>query len=93
MESIVHQSLSLGKLALAALRSAARALKLEGVLEYVHSVEKQCQSTEQGEEAAGNFSQSLDIIDGLVEAGGDEPAVGPGRYCLPRHRASIWIWR
>ena len=54
-----------GKLALSALRSAARALNLEGVLEYVRGVEKQ--STEGGGEAAGVFSQSLDAIDELVK--------------------------
>lgn len=53
-----------GKLALSALRSAARALSLEGVLEYIRGLEKQ--STEGGE-TASCVSQSLDAIDELVK--------------------------
>jgi cyclin H len=59
-----------GKLALSALRSAARALKLDGVLEYVRGVESDS-SIDSGDSA--NLSQHLDAIDGLVELGGVEP--------------------
>lgn len=52
-----------GKLALSALRSAARTLNVEAVLGYVEGVVKQ--STEAGE--AGSISQSLDAIDELVK--------------------------
>jgi len=58
-----------GKLALSALRSAARILDLEEVLQYVQGVEKQ--SIEGGEK--GNISQSLDAINELVQMGGKEP--------------------
>lgn len=53
-----------GKLALAALRSAAGTLSLEGVLNYVRGVVKS-QSPEGGE--VGDVSQSLDAIDKLVQ--------------------------
>ena len=59
-----------GKLALAALRSAARTLNLDGVLEYVRGVENQS-SIDRGEPA--NVSESLDAIDEMVKLGGDEP--------------------
>ena len=61
-----------GKLALSALRSAGRALRLEGVLQYVRGV---VESEGGGGETTGGDSllQSLDAIDELVKSGGDEP--------------------
>ena len=62
-----------GRLALAALRSAERALKLDGVLEYVRGVVENQSSTDGGGEKTAIVSLSLDAIDELVELGGDEP--------------------